>query len=286
MLTHQFVQDRPSNRSWTLWRKTSLLWSAEHGNLRTPLGPWRHHPTDPHQRVWPSHYRGGTLYTRLPLQHKMYQAWTLAEGSTMHAVAGDIINATEIPTDAYPAETRRQYSFGYQLLTTTNSQQAPVTDERHYHNAAEFFSSLAHWESELLAETKFVVDDLSVIDTLQSPCILTCDGSVNSHEAGSFGWTLSNLSGQQRATGNGPARGSRIMSYRAEGCGILSVTRFLARIHDFTHTNTTRMKVKIVCDNISMVCNVTKLLPTMNAQFSLDSPGGDQHFMLQPLQPE
>jgi hypothetical protein len=60
-LTHQFVQDRPSDWSWTLWRKAYLLWSTEHGKLRTPLGSLCHHPTGPHRRVWPSHYGDGTL---------------------------------------------------------------------------------------------------------------------------------------------------------------------------------------------------------------------------------
>ena len=285
-LMHQFVQDRPSNRSWSLWRKATLLWSTEHGKLRTSLGPWCHHQTGSHRRVWPCHYGGGILYTRLHLDHKKYQVWTLTEGSTTHRVAGNIINATEIPTDAYPVEARRQFPVGFRVLAMTTSQQAPATVESHYNDATEYFLSFETWESELLGATKIAVDAQSVIDTLQSSCVLACDGSVNSYEAGSFGWTLSNLNGQRCATNNGPVRGSRITSYRAEGHGILSATRFLARIHDFTHTNTTPMTVKIVCDNISMVRNVKKFLRLLEDQDSLEVPGGDQHFTLQPLQPE
>jgi hypothetical protein len=49
------------------------------------------------------------------------------------------------------------------------------------------------------------------------------DGSVRYNIHGVFGWTMSTPNGEQGAWGMGPAYGMRPQSYRAEGCGLLSI---------------------------------------------------------------
>ena len=210
-LDHQFVQERPSPRNWSLWRKANLLWCTEHGKLRTPLGPWRRTTTAHHRRVWPSHFGNGKLYTRTGDNPKTYQVWTQEPGRTNYEIAGEVIDATEIPADALPAEVRRQFPAGYRLLTTTNLQIAVEDTVPYYHNAKEFFASLERWEAELLEATTWSTDDLQVMAALQHFTIIACDaGSVNTHQAGSFGWTMSDQNAQRLTTGMGPVRESRI----------------------------------------------------------------------------
>ena len=83
----------------------------------------------------------------------------------------------------------------------------------------------------------------------------------------------------------GPVSGHRITSYRTEGYGILSATRFIARLYEFTRSDTHTVPVELLCDNnLSMVGHVRKLLPSTNDTVLLSA--GDQHFTLTTTQPE
>ena len=93
---HQFIQERPSPRGWTLWRKACLLWSTEHGKLRQPLGQWQRH-TSPHRRVWPAHFVNGHLYVRVDGAETEYREWTQEEGKAHYTVAGETIHASQRP---------------------------------------------------------------------------------------------------------------------------------------------------------------------------------------------
>ena len=91
--------------------------------------------------------------------------------------------------------------------------------------------------------------------------------------------------GQRIASCSGPAvYGSRITSYRAEGCGILSVVRFLHRIQENMSLDTHLTNFQIVCDNISKVRNVSRLLQPIHTlpHQTEHTP----HYNLEPLQPE
>ena len=218
-------------------------------------------------------------------QPKRYQVWTQEEGTARYTIAGEIVTANEIPPEAIPAEARRQFPVGYSITVTTSQEVSQAPNEQHYRYVKEFLWSLDTWESELLAEVTWEEDEMRAIEALQSQCLLACDGSVNSHEAGSFGWTLYDSHSRRCAKNAGPARGSRITSYRAEGYGILSATRFLARINEFARNQTTAVPVTIVCDNLSMVRNVNRLLPLLESTHTQFS-NNDQHPTLVTMQPE
>lgn len=167
-----------------------------------------------------------------------YQTWTREAGKVHYTAAGITIHARDIPGNATPAEARRQFPIGYSVLSTTDStpRTPPIEYERHFEHANECFASLQPWESEILIGTNLQTDELTTVNAISSPSIVACDGSVNSHEAGSFGWAFSDLEGHRKAIGSGPVRGSRITSYRAEGYSILSVTRFLHRLQEHTRS--------------------------------------------------
>lgn len=110
---HHFVQERPSSRSWALWRKANLLWSTENGIFRQSLGPWRQSTSDHHRRAWPAHFADGILYTRMVNADNMYQVWTQEENKPQHyTIAGTTINIRNVPVTATPTETRRQFPIG------------------------------------------------------------------------------------------------------------------------------------------------------------------------------
>lgn len=63
----------------------------------------------------------------------------------------------------------------------------------------------------------------------QEKVLVASDGSQKGPKA-SFGWVLSTLDGNRIVTCNGPSYGAKPNSYRAEGYGLLSVSRFLHHI--------------------------------------------------------
>jgi hypothetical protein len=129
-----------------------------------------------------------------------------------------------------------------------------------------------------------LAEEYQTVNTIAAPSIVACDGAVNSHEAGAFGWALSDTEGNRKATGSGLVRGSRISSYRAEGYGILAVVRFFHGLQEHTQSPERMDAVRIVCDNVSMVHNVYKLLPRQDDPDHNCNAG--KHPTLEPLQPE
>ena len=281
---HQFVQDRPSSRSWTLWRKANLLWSTEHGKLRQPLGSWQTPSSKHHRRAWPAHFANEQLYTRLAGTDHRYQVWTRAANTAHYTTAGNIVNINRIPVTATPADTRRQFPIGYSILATTESPPLNAAAETHHDSALAFFQALEPWESELISNTTFLTDETDAASTISMPSVIACDGAVNAHAAGAFGWVLSNREHHRKAVCAGPVRGSRISSYRAEGYGILSVTRFIHRTLEYTRMRTPCLdQLTIVCDNQSMVRKVQRLLLNTTDTLPIDV---HKHHTLEPLQPE
>ena len=283
---HQFIQERPSPRGWTLWRKACLLWSTEHGKLRQPLGQWQRH-TSPHRRGWPAHFVNGHLYVRVDGAETEYREWTQEEGKAHYTVAGETIHARDLPHDAAPTDVQRQFPTSYSVLsTTTYCQSFGNLFEAHHDTINAFFESLEPWEAEMLSRTHFQADVGNTAAAISQPSIVACDGPVNKHKAGAFGWVFSDRTGNRMVLGSGPARGSRITSYRSEGYGILAVTRFLHRLQEYTARSPQRMNhLQIVCDNLSMVRNVHKILPPPTSTGNGDTTG-TTHYTVLPLQPE
>ena len=188
------------------------------------MGPWHHPDSEHHRRAWPPHFEDRKLYTRITDTDNTYQIWTQEENRSHYTIAGAITHIYNIPLTAIPADTRRRFPVGYSILLSTTSHD--ITAEMtisHHESATQFSQSLDPWEAELISATQFMTDEIGIVDTISIPSIIACDGAVNSHEAGAFGWVLSNRERNRKAVCAGPVRGSRITLYRAEGYGIPSV---------------------------------------------------------------
>ena len=194
--------------------------------------------------------------------------------------------ARDLPRDAAPTDVRRQFPTGYSVLSTTTYCQSFGNFEAHHDTINALFESLEPWEAEMLSRTHFQADVGDTAAAISQPSIVACDGSVNEHKAGAFSWVFSDRTGNRMVLGSGPARGSRITSYRSEGYGILAVTRFLHRLQEYTARSPQRMNhLQIVCDNLSMVRNVHKILPPPTSTGNGDTTG-TTHYTVLPLQPE
>jgi hypothetical protein len=73
------------------------------------------------------------------------------------------------------------------------------------------------------------------------------DGSAV-NKSMSVGWDLSLPDGTRLATCSGPAQGSTQLSFRAEGYGMLSITRFLHHLFRFCSVDPA-IKIQLSCDN-------------------------------------
>ena len=279
---HRFVQDRPPARVWTLWRKANLLWSDEHGRLRQPLGAWKGTSTadkSPRRRLWPTLQLQNVLYVRRPSDGQQYRQYhRQGPARTFHRTA-QIISHTDLPSNANPVDARRQFPVGYRVLHNETMELPPVIAVPSASSFPEYVSHLDKWESELL-QVSIVSSALTAItNSLDKGLIIVCDGSVNQYEAGSFGWVASTSDGTRLATCSGPARGSRLTSYRAEGYGVLSVVRFIYNMHQYTGLPLHVIHLTIACDNKSMVRRVTQLIPDDGTHFQVP-------YTLEALQPE
>jgi hypothetical protein len=87
------------------------------------------------------------------------------------------------------------------------------------------------WEIELLAKAQLTHDAFTTCAKMRKNGFHAAgDGSVQHEHHGAFGWIISTREGERLARANGPVRGYRPTSYRAEGYGILSILRFVKRL--------------------------------------------------------
>jgi len=118
--------------------------------------------------------------------------------------------------------------------------------------------TLGLWERDLFDACHFLVPchkALHIVCT--EPLLFANDGGAASPKA-SFGWVLSTNQGQRLLHVSGPAHGAHSNSHRAEGCGILSVMRFLFRVQKFVTGMLSDSG--LCCDNKSMVASSHEVL--------------------------
>jgi hypothetical protein len=197
--------------------------------------------------------------TSITSQYKIYQRQ--AGASIFHRTA-QVIAHIDISPQATPVETRRQFPTGYRL-----TQEAPVpipqgpTIPPQASTFTAHIAQLDPWESELLVDIQATADPQTILQRLSEGITIVCDGSVNSYEAGSFGWVLSDNEGHRLARCSGPARGYRISSYRAEGYGMLSIFRYICQLYTYTGRTPSTHQLLVACDNKSLVRRVCSLIP-------------------------
>ena len=254
-------QQRPGPRAWAQWRRACrLICSGSQLHLTTHLGGW----------VTPiSNLRTQWKYwhcTTLDLLYHNQPDGTYCSYPRMHYdfdsdefTAGVDLPPTAVPVDVQipaPGLLRMQPHHNHWSLPGPDPE-APGPDPDEPEPLAEYIGTLPAWETQLLQHLTLQVDQLSLFAILQQePFIVGSDGSQKGHRA-SFGWTISTAEGTRLATCQGPSLGARPHSYRAEGYGLLSVTRFLHHLRSFYQLQL--QSCTIVCDNKAMVNRATAI---------------------------
>jgi hypothetical protein len=133
----------------------------------------------------------------------------------------------------------------------------------------DYISDLPPWEQNLFEsldmfytcyEMITLITNETLTDTdLDMNLISVSDGSAFDLSM-SFGWTMSLLSGTRLATCAGPAHGSKQSSFRAEGYGLLSITRFLHHLFEFCHCKP-EWNLQLSCDNDPLLKRINAARP-------------------------
>jgi hypothetical protein len=251
-------QARPNEATWKLWRQACELWS--HNNrLYHPLGEW-HSITL--RRQWPVYYDRATseLFIR---QNTGY----------VRCVPTDTIRFSPIsqidwiPTlTSIPVHARLSIRGDAWIPTIPEPQQA-TPSETPVATFSEFLSRLDPWERSLFSDLTMEVDcytflalvDAQATDGDVAQLLTMSDGSDDSG-AMTFGWIMALPTGQRLVRCAGPTFGPYGSSFRAEGYGFLSVSRFLVRLQEFCQV-TPRWKIQMMTDNEGLLTRITASLP-------------------------
>jgi hypothetical protein len=129
----------------------------------------------------------------------------------------------------------------------------------------EFLDTLAFWETELILMLTMEVDCYTFMDLVNAQpdaalqLLTMSDGSDNAG-AMTFGWIISLPNGQRLARSAGPAYRPSGSSFRAEGYGFLSVSRFLVRIQEFCNQQP-QWQIQVMTDNQGLLTRIETSLP-------------------------
>jgi hypothetical protein len=144
---------------------------------------------------------------------------------------------------------------------------APIPPEPPAATFLQYLSRLDNWERSLFEELTMEVDCYSFLDLVDaqttdgdSAQLLTMSDGSDSAGAMTFGWVLALPTGQRLARCAGPTFGSYGSSFRAEGYGFLSVSRFLVRLQEFCQV-APRWKIQMMTDNAGLLTRITSSLP-------------------------
>ena len=287
-------QPRPSAPAWRTWRRflTQALRPGHytcystHLPLKQPLGDW--FSDFQRDRHWQWFYSPrSTTFLRYDRMAKSYQGHPAH--TNQHRITADIDPAFcryDLPDDAVPCDPRIRddvVSISARTAFTPPStppqpvihQFCPYTDDILPHpnqppsvpvsltptNWSTCYQQLPAWEAALLPDTL----DSSVIKFItlahqQRANIFHCSDGSSLGDLGSFGWTF----GPNTTIilkHSGPAFGLPMDSYLAEGYGLLSSSCFWYRLIKFVlHCRRPRFKIRMYCDNKSLVRRVNEFL--------------------------
>jgi hypothetical protein len=253
-------QARPHQPSWTIWKKAVSHWSLN-GQLYYPLGNWMYSAPNL-RRHWPHYYDhdSGDLYIR-------------NKETFTRCVSIDSIRFTPISTVSWTPSTTsipvpaRLTITGDSWIPTIPGPPPPAPAVFIPETFPEYLGTLDLWERELFPALSMEVEPFEFIDLVTSQDLAEDDihlltVSDGSDDSGSmtFGWVIALPSGRRLARCSGPAFGPTGSSFRAEGYGFLSVTRFLIRICAFC-SSTPAWSIKMLTDNQGLITRVETSLP-------------------------
>ena len=218
-------QARPSEAQWVLWRKANKLWSSPKGRLKQPLGRWLN-SHDERRMSFPAYVHGNTKALRVQDEFQVYEID--ATGRQLGTQIKPNLRVDDLHPAAIPAEVYEAPDGNWTVRKgTTLLQPDPAPELESFHG---YIKTLPPWEADILQHVNLAVDPRYLCFDLQQYFYAGSDGSVKFETDGSFGWMLANTEGDRVASANGPARGAKMDSYRAECTGMLSFLRFLIRI--------------------------------------------------------
>jgi hypothetical protein len=223
-------QPSPTSKSWQQWKR--LMHILCHGRvnmkLRTPLGRWTV-PSHELRRQWPFFYNP-INDTLIHLEDEQYTFHRRMVHDFDKDEESAIPHDQPLPPEVYPVaviDRPNAWTVPFTNLYMKPSVPPPLPPPESFFD---LLPEMEPWETHLLVDVEFLCGEQHVWETLQhKSCIIASDGSAP-EEKGSFAWVISDRQGNQLVHCYGPVFGSRITSYRSEGCGILSPVRFLARM--------------------------------------------------------
>jgi hypothetical protein len=225
------LQDRPSDVTWSLWRRFLRFITVDGCWVCKPLGPWNIGLST--RRRWPNYFAPSSdlLYCYVCgelVSHPRLGPNDFSEQRTTY----DIQN---LPTDAIPVDVT-DIDVGWYMFDTVASVSLEL-DLVAFPTFVEYLQSQPEYESLLLQRFEIFDEDIyAVCEQLRvlSEIILVSDGGAIDNY-GSYGWVVSTKEGTKIAQGSGSVFGCDPRSYRAEGYGAKAGTLFL--IHCFTYCN-------------------------------------------------
>jgi hypothetical protein len=228
----EIFQERPSQPTWSLWKRANRLWSNTTGALHQPLGDWVVHNVHAQRQQHFSYLLRDILWIRVALG---YLSCTYVQLGSYRETS-DIVSWEELPEDAVPTEVHLLKDGIWHINSVKHPRVHPSILP--VGTFCQYILSLPDWETELLQHTLLFSDPFTVCLALEHEGFrAVSDGSEWFRRQGSFGWTMSDDLGERVATGMGPARSRLPNSYRSEGYGLLSLLCFLKRIAEFTMTH-------------------------------------------------
>jgi hypothetical protein len=261
-----FTQGRPSTQAWILWRRLLTYWFDSEGMLHEPLGPWLL-SANLLRRNWPTYHDAANdyLYVRSNTNSSTFRRYSRLTRASLY---DDVTTVTWTPTATSTPASVNPSGTSWEMLdpgTTVPPKTQPPIPE----TFAEYITLLPPWEQSLFEGLDMPLDCYALLAAAKAinpadydfklHLISLSDGSAVNHSM-SFGWVMSLPTAQRVATCSGPAPGSVQSSFRAEGYGLLSVTRFLYHLFRFCGVDP-ELKIQLSCDNDPLLRRVQSALP-------------------------
>jgi hypothetical protein len=260
-------QPRPSQPIWSLWTRALSYWFDYEGIIHKPLGPWIL-PGNQLRRTWPSYYDSSTdmLYIRVNDNFRQYdrpstdcEEFSFGSDSTWQP------NSTSLPVTTHKSRTSDEWTIEQRLPRLTR--QPTTTTSATF---SDYLAALPKWEIQLFDSLDMFHPCYDLIDIISAnppdedqyldiQLLAISDGSAFDKSM-SFGWSMSLLSGQRLATCAGPVPGSKQSSFRAEGYGLLSITRFIHHLFIFCGVRP-EWKIQLSSDNDPLIQRIATTRP-------------------------
>ena len=210
-------QERPSESTWTLWKKANRLWSTIDGRLIQPLGDWVL-PLHRLRQRHPAYWFSGRLWVQI---QDRYTKCNPDGSERIFCETSSSREWSSLPLQAIPMVALSFQPGRWKIVHQSHIlelQGPPIAG-----TFTQYIDSLPQWEKELLDHVELIGDPFSITVALEHGLRAVSDGSDWSQVQGAFGWVMSTDRGERCACGMGPARSASPHAYRSEGYGLLSL---------------------------------------------------------------